>query len=140
MTTEWLFSYVNRCDDAMSGWAAGINQDLPLDQDCTATVKTPDVASPYTKSCGGASASDNYSYCFNVLKKGYSYCDKEKSRVPAGTMAKCCMGACGCKTGSSGCLPADNNGSCNYWAKRGECTKNPLWMWKNCATSCKTTC
>jgi hypothetical protein len=32
---------------------------------------------------------------------------------------------------------SNNNKLCQYWAKAGECTKNPAWMNVNCATSCK---
>ncbi|PNF39872.1 hypothetical protein B7P43_G01959 [Cryptotermes secundus] len=32
---------------------------------------------------------------------------------------------------------SNNNKLCQYWAKAGECTKNPAWMNVNCAKSCK---
>ena len=32
---------------------------------------------------------------------------------------------------------ADKNPSCEAWAARGECEKNPTWMLPNCCVSCK---
>ena len=34
------------------------------------------------------------------------------------------------------CVDSDKI-KCPLWAKSGECQKNPVWMKKNCATSCK---
>ena len=32
----------------------------------------------------------------------------------------------------------DKNEKCLSWAEKGECSKNPFWMWKNCCASCKS--
>jgi len=31
----------------------------------------------------------------------------------------------------------DTHESCDFWARQGECEKNPGWMWKNCLKSCR---
>ncbi|XP_022251606.1 zinc metalloproteinase nas-13-like [Limulus polyphemus] len=32
---------------------------------------------------------------------------------------------------------ADKNQNCEFWARQGECQRNPLWMMENCKKSCK---
>ncbi|GFO00448.1 macrophage mannose receptor 1 [Plakobranchus ocellatus] len=45
-----------------------------------------------------------------------------------------CRKSCGLC--DSACANAYTTKTCDYWASIGECTKNPFWMWPNCALSC----
>ena len=76
--SSFLCSYVDRCTDAMSGFAAGVTSKIPMDADCTPdSNNNPAPTYPSNDSCDDG---QERNYCMGVLK-GLGYCDPSMFRV-----------------------------------------------------------
>lgn len=61
---------------------------------------------------------------------------RSKSSASTCNWAANFVGSSGGGGGGGGGSCADNDRNCNYWARRGECNKNPNYMLVNCKKSC----
>lgn len=71
-------------------------------------------------------------------------CTKNTKWMTPNCMASCCdtcnRAADGCPAVKKLCTDDHDADKCAAWAEKGECTKNPKFMNKNCSKSCCTLC